>query len=545
MTKSSPSARGPTLFDLEERAAAPDHAKPAPKAKPRKERKPARAEPAPDPAPLQVDAVEPVEAQAAKAKAAPGRRATAQEMAAKQREISVSEFFTKNRHLLGFDTPLKALLTAVKEAVDNSLDACEEAGHPARDHRSRSRRSAEDRFRVAVEDNGPGIVKEQIAKIFGKLLYGSKFHGSSRRAASRASASPPPACTASSRPASPCASSRAPASAPGARVPALDRHRAEPARRPRRSARRVGRRTTARASRSRWRRNYQKGQRSVDMYLEQTAIANPHVTIRYTDPGRREGRLRARDEGAAARACEEIKPHPHGVELGVLDRDAQGHERALAARASCRRSSRASGRKVAEEICKLAKVSRRRPTRRASRARRRAALHEAIQKTKIMAPPTTCISPIGEELVLSGLKKELEADFYVATTRPPVGLPRQPVPDRGRHRLRQARRRRARDDRRRPHPEDARRSSRPRTSSATPTSRSACCASPTACRCSTSRPRARSRRRDRRPTGALRPAAAEGRAADRPDGGARAHRERVGAVHLRVQGSDRRTTRRS
>jgi len=56
------------------------------------------------------------------------RRATAQSMAAKQREISVSEFFTKNRHLLGFDSPLKALLTAVKEAVDNSLDACEEAG---------------------------------------------------------------------------------------------------------------------------------------------------------------------------------------------------------------------------------------------------------------------------------------------------------------------------------------------------------------------------------------------------------------------------------
>ena len=56
------------------------------------------------------------------------RRADAHSMAAKQREISVSEFFTKNRHLLGFDSPLKALLTAVKEAVDNSLDACEEAG---------------------------------------------------------------------------------------------------------------------------------------------------------------------------------------------------------------------------------------------------------------------------------------------------------------------------------------------------------------------------------------------------------------------------------
>src|SRR5271163_3636682 len=56
------------------------------------------------------------------------RRATAQTMAASQKEISVSEFFAKNRHLLGFDNPRKALLTTVKEAVDNSLDACEEAG---------------------------------------------------------------------------------------------------------------------------------------------------------------------------------------------------------------------------------------------------------------------------------------------------------------------------------------------------------------------------------------------------------------------------------
>jgi DNA topoisomerase-6 subunit B len=56
------------------------------------------------------------------------RGATAEEMAGRQRDISVSEFFAKNRHLLGFDNPRKALLTTVKEAVDNSLDACEEAG---------------------------------------------------------------------------------------------------------------------------------------------------------------------------------------------------------------------------------------------------------------------------------------------------------------------------------------------------------------------------------------------------------------------------------
>src|SRR5512147_636907 len=102
-------------------------------------------------------------------------RETAESMAQKQREISVSEFFLKNRHLLGFDSPRKALLTTVKEAVDNALDACEEAGimpEIAVD----IRQTGERRFRVIVTDNGPGIVRAQIPKIFAKLLYGSKFH---------------------------------------------------------------------------------------------------------------------------------------------------------------------------------------------------------------------------------------------------------------------------------------------------------------------------------------------------------------------------------
>ena len=127
-------------------------------------------------------------------------RATAETLAKRQRDISVSEFFAKNRHLLGFDNPRKALLTTVKEAVDNSLDACEEAGilpeitvviedlgDPARraaddkpadaaDKPRRPRAPASSRYRVTVVDNGPGILRAQVEHIFGRLLYGSKFH---------------------------------------------------------------------------------------------------------------------------------------------------------------------------------------------------------------------------------------------------------------------------------------------------------------------------------------------------------------------------------
>src|SRR5678809_311460 len=118
-------------------------------------------------------------------KKTPQQQVTAVEMGARQREISVSEFFTKNRHLLGFDNPRKALLTCVKEAVDNALDACEEAGilpdvevklEIVAENGAALPASQASRFRITVTDNGPGIVRQQIPRVFAKLLYGSKFH---------------------------------------------------------------------------------------------------------------------------------------------------------------------------------------------------------------------------------------------------------------------------------------------------------------------------------------------------------------------------------
>src|SRR5512134_2845172 len=128
----------------------------------------------------------PTVSEAAVQKKPPQQLITAVEMGARQREISVSEFFTKNRHLLGFDNPRKALLTCVKEAVDNALDAAEEAGilpdvvvrvEVVADNGSAPPPASQaTRFRVTATDNGPGIVRHQIPPIFAKLLYGSKFH---------------------------------------------------------------------------------------------------------------------------------------------------------------------------------------------------------------------------------------------------------------------------------------------------------------------------------------------------------------------------------
>ncbi|ERG94844.1 ATP-binding protein [Haloquadratum walsbyi] len=98
----------------------------------------------------------------------------ADELAESQRAISIAEFFEKNKHMLGFDSGARGLVTAVKEAVDNALDATEEAG--IKPDISIEIRESGDYYTLIVEDNGPGITREQVPKVFGKLLYGSRFH---------------------------------------------------------------------------------------------------------------------------------------------------------------------------------------------------------------------------------------------------------------------------------------------------------------------------------------------------------------------------------
>ncbi len=99
----------------------------------------------------------------------------AEELAKKQREISVAEFFERNKQILGYDSPTKAVLTAVKEGVENSLDATEEAAILP-DILVQLDKVGKDEFLVVIEDNGPGIVKKEVPNVFGRLLYGSRFH---------------------------------------------------------------------------------------------------------------------------------------------------------------------------------------------------------------------------------------------------------------------------------------------------------------------------------------------------------------------------------
>lgn len=376
---------------------------------------------------------------------------TAESMARQQRDISVSEFFLKNRHLLGFDNPRKALLTTVKEAVDNALDACEEAGIVP-EISIDVVQTGEKRFRVSVTDNGPGIVRNQIPRIFAKLLYGSKFHrlrmsrgqqgigisaagmygqlttGSSTRILSRTKS----AKNAHDLDVQIDARKNRPSIL---RDDVLDwRPEFHPtidgkAKKPVRSSHGTCVSIEMEAS-------YVRGRQSVDEYLRQCAVVNPHLQLHYRVTllsKKASGEEDPADESDASgapwqtfqrvgkelpRPPTEIKPHPHGVELGLLMQMLKDSEARTIRSALAQDFSRVST-ATAGKVCEMAGLSpKARPARIAEREIE--ALFKALNEVKLMRPPTDCLSPIGEDQIVAGLRKEMSPDFVTAVTRPPA-----------------------------------------------------------------------------------------------------------------------------
>jgi len=344
----------------------------------------------------------------------------AEELAKKQREISVSEFFERNKQILGYDSPTKALLTAVKEGAENSLDACEEA-EVLPDILVEVNKVDKDEFLVVVEDNGPGIVKKQVPNVFGRLLYGSRFHA---RRESRGqmglgiSGAVMYGQLTTGKPAR-IRSKTAEDDVAYQIELILDTKK----NRPNIISEDFVIWEKARGTRVEIPLNgrYVGGKQSIPEYLKATAIVNPHARISYKAP---DGEVTVYERATEdlPPKTNEIPPHPHGIELGTLMqmmKETKSHKlSAFLGEEFTRVSSR-----VAKEMCAAAgldpEVKPRSLTLEQSKA-----LQETMQSTKLMAPPTDCLSPIGERLIKRGLKNvlgNLRPEFYAPPlTRDPA-----------------------------------------------------------------------------------------------------------------------------
>ena len=346
-------------------------------------------------------------------------------LAGKQKQIAISEFFEKNKHFLGFDSLQRSIITAVKEAVDNSLDACEEE-RILPDIRVEINRLKDDRIELMSQDNGPGIPRGVIEHVFGKFLLGSRFHAIRQTRGQQGIGITGVVMYGQLT--------------TGSKTTVISKVEDES------SAVRVDLGIDTRKnkaiksgeSRDVWideftgeeikhglkirtemKAKYQRGKQSVYQYLRMTSIVNPHATISLTVKDRdgsviEEGHW-PRTTDRLPRVVKEIKPHPHGIHLGTLQRMLrEAEERKMTS--FLRHNFSGVSMRAAREILKKAGLEESRQPRRIKAEEAQAVL-DSFQKVKLLNPPTDCLSPIEDLLIKKGLSKAIDSRFASTVTR--------------------------------------------------------------------------------------------------------------------------------
>ncbi|MGY8754926.1 MAG: DNA topoisomerase VI subunit B [Candidatus Poseidoniales archaeon] len=356
----------------------------------------------------------------------------ATKMAKGQKQIAISEFFEKNKHFLGFDTLQRSIITAVKEAVDNSLDACEEARIlPDIKVQITKVDSKREILELKSQDNGPGIPQKSIEKVFGQLLFGSRFHAIRQSRGQQGIGITGVVMYSQLTTGKPTHVVSKIASESTAAIVdiGLDtrKNKAIKSNQDRiiwedesGSVIEHGLQVTARMKGK-----YQRGRQSVFQYLRMTSIVNPHASITFTDP---DGEVFywPRVSDRLPTKVDSIKPHPHGIELGQLQRMCKDSSESRMT-VFLRQNFSGVSMRAAKELCDAAELDVGAKPRLLKPDHIRALL-ESFQgerlnngkPVKLLAPPTNCLSPIEEILIKKGLSKTIDSKFISTMTRVPT-----------------------------------------------------------------------------------------------------------------------------
>ena len=352
----------------------------------------------------------------------------ARDISNKQKQIAVSEFFEKNKHFLGFDSLQRSLITAVKEAVDNSLDACEETRILPEIKIEINRLNGDD-IELISQDNGPGIPRDAIENVFGKFLLGSRFHAIRQTRGQQGIGITGVVMYAQLT--------------TGAKTRVISKISKES------SAvfvelgldTRKNKAIKSKERRELWedentgeeiphglkistvmKAKYQRGKQSVFQYLRMTSIVNPHATIslivRDRDGEVIEEAKWIRTSERLPRVVEEIKPHPHGIQLGTLQRMLRESEEKRMT-SFLRHNFSGVSMRAAKELLSVSEIEEARNPKRINSEDAKK-LIDAFQKIKLLPPPTDCLSPIDDLLIKKGLSKAIDSRFASTVTRLPT-----------------------------------------------------------------------------------------------------------------------------
>ena len=359
-----------------------------------------------------------------KDKPAEKKTATAHKLESKQQEISVTEFFEKNKQILGFDSRSKSLLMGIKEAVDNSLDNCEEANILPEITVKIERLNDED-FRVSIEDNGTGITHKAMPNVFGRLLYGSRFHALRQSRGQQGigiSATIMYGNITTGKPAHAMSKIEGDDEVAWQMDIFIDTKTNRPVITNDKAFTWEGKEHGTRIEYT-TKGRYITGKQSIFEYLKETAIVNPHAQITFYDPDNTKTVFERATDIMPPRP-KEIKPHPEGMEIGDLLKYAGKTEQKTIKAFLKNDFSRITDR-LANEIVEISGVDGGKKPEKMTREEAIAIL-DAITKVKIMAPPTDCLSPIGDTLIKKGLMHVLDGlrpEYYATpVTRAPKAV---------------------------------------------------------------------------------------------------------------------------
>ncbi len=353
-------------------------------------------------------------------------------MAAKIESSSTAEYFAKNLQQVGFSSPTKAVLTTLKEAVDNSLDACEFAGIlPELEIKvnrvGKGSQKNTELISIVVEDNGPGIDPDDIAKVFGEYLASSKF-GKGQCSRGQQGIGISAATTWAQL-----------TSASGVTVITKTKNMRKAVK----AIVDVDIKKNKGILRTKDSIDWDKphgvrvefkmdgriqlnGEGGLLTYVEGTTLVNPHLNLRY--------KLLDEDWVDSKRVTEEIpeipapvNPHPHTMKLGEFITHAHLYGGISLSKWLKTSFSRVSDQSIKDFLQHGLKKNMLNTSVNKLTDEDFKAIYKAIQDTELMAPSTKSVLTVGEEALSKSIQKLGQVDFFSVLTRKPKICDAKPV----------------------------------------------------------------------------------------------------------------------
>jgi DNA topoisomerase-6 subunit B len=332
------------------------------------------------------------------------------------REYSVTEFFKKNKQMLGLTGKVRTLTTIVHEYVTNSLDACEEHGIlPS--IKVEIKQLGDEHYKVTVSDNGPGIPEKLIGKALGQMLSGTKFYRNIQQRGQQGIGAS--GCTMLS-----LLTAGKPIhviSGNGKEMVSCDLSVDISSNQP------VIKNLSKQESDFRGliieaefkEVKYDKSAYGPLEYIKRTAISNPHLTITFKAPDNEQYTFQ-RSVNELPAIPKEIKPHPLGITVHDLLEIASYTQALKLSSFFVNEFSRFSQDKV-KELQSLTGIDMSKKPKDLTREEAEAIV-KAFKRMKWIAPPSDVLSGIGKEQLEKSLKKILNPEVFIVVERQPKVL---------------------------------------------------------------------------------------------------------------------------